>query len=121
VAFWSPLADQVSYNDMLDNVPKDVPAIPSTWACPFPYQRLEVMWDGTVTVCYNDIFGRLAVGNVHERSLAECWTEGLSELRRLHREGLAHTIETCRVCPLRMSEMVKRGEMEPLPDREPSS
>ncbi len=110
VEFWKDKVDQVSYNDMLDNVTKDVIPISSPWIWPFPYQRLEVYWDGTVTVCYNDIYGELSVGNASSRSLKDCWQTGLAELREKHSTGRVHEIPTCAACPLRAYEMKKLGE-----------
>lgn len=114
VEFWKERVDQVSYNDMLDNVPGRIPAVPSPWVCPFPYQRLMVMWDGTITTCYNDHYGKNAMGNVHDVSLGEVWTGRLEPLRRAHIEGRAHELAACGECPLRYREMIKRGEVEPV-------
>lgn len=118
VEFWKDRVDQVSYNDMLDNVPGHIPALQSKWVCPFPYQRLNIMWDGTVTTCYNDHYGKNALGHVSTDALADIWREGLKTLRADHREGRAHLHGACVECPLRFSEMVKLGEasMDMLPD-----
>jgi MoaA/NifB/PqqE/SkfB family radical SAM enzyme len=51
------------------------------------WQRLSVLWDGTVTVCCNDFDGFLAVGKVGETSLRELWHgEKLSNLRARHKK-----------------------------------
>jgi len=111
VAFWKDKVDQVSYNDMLDNVPNTLRPVRSSWICPFPYQRIMVMWDGTITTCYNDFFGKQAMGNINSTTIKKCWSISLESLRKLHREGRAHEIEACRECPLRMNELKKRGEL----------
>ncbi|MFQ5713579.1 MAG: radical SAM/SPASM domain-containing protein [Candidatus Scalinduaceae bacterium] len=115
IAFWEDRVDQVSYNDMepsVDTVKKKIKSIKSSWICPFPYQRMTVMWDGTITACKNDYFGKLAFGNVKDLSIKETWNSGLERLRRLHQEGRAHEIEACGECPLRISELIKRKEVE---------
>ncbi len=110
VAFWEDRVDQVSYNDMepsVDTVLQRIKQVKSTWICPFPYQRMTIMWDGTVTVCKNDYNGKLALGNVNHDSLEKCWIHSLKTLREQHRKGLGHEIQACRECPLRMNELTK--------------
>ena len=111
ITFWRDKVDQVSYNEMLNNVPNGIKLLHSTWICPFPYQRLMIMWDGTVTACYNDHYGKLKLGNVHESSLQEMWNSTFENLRKGHKEGKAHEFKACAECPLRMNEIVKRGEI----------
>ena len=111
VSFWKDKVDQVSYNEMepsVDTVSNNITSIKSSWICPFPYQRMTVMWDGTVTVCKNDYYGKLAMGNINSVSIKKCWTDSLETLRKLHKRGQAHDIEACGECPLRMSELIKR-------------
>ncbi|MBF0517054.1 MAG: radical SAM protein [Nitrospirae bacterium] len=110
-AFWADKVDQVSYNEMLDNVPNMIKPVQSPWICPFPYQRLMIMWDGTITACYNDHYGKLAVGNCHDVSIKEAWSKLMEPLRILHKEGRAHEAEACAECPMRMNEIKKRAEV----------
>ena len=114
VSFWKDKVDQVSYNEMelsVDTVNKRMKSIKSSWICPFPYQRMTVMWDGTLTACKNDYYGKLAMGNIDSVSIKKCWTDSLDTLRKLHKKGQSHDIEACRECPLRMSELIKRKEV----------
>lgn len=115
VSFWKDTADQVSYNDMepaVNAVKKKIQFIQSDWICPFPYQRLTIMWDGTITACKNDYFGKLSMGNVNEISIKEIWNSSLTKLRQIHLNGNAHKVDACAECPLRMSELLKRGECQ---------
>ncbi len=113
VSFWKDKVDQVSYNEMepsVDTVNNNINRVKSSWICPFPYQRMTVMWDGTLTACKNDYYGKLAMGNIDSVSIKKCWTDSLDTLRKLHKKGLAHDIDACGECPLRMSELIKRKE-----------
>ncbi len=110
IAFWKDKVDQVSYNEMLDNIPGGIKPIRSSWICPFPYQRITIMWDGSITICYNDFYGKLVMGNIHSKSIRDCWVSSLEDLRRIHREERAHEIEACAECPLRMNELKKHAE-----------
>ena len=42
-------------------------------ACAFPWERMTVMWDGSVVPCCNDYDKKLMLGNVRDESLAEIW------------------------------------------------
>ena len=115
IAFWKDRVDQVSYNDMepsVDTVKKKIRNVKSPWICPFPYQRMTIMWDGTLTACKNDYYGKLAMGNIDSVSIKKCWTDSLDTLRKLHKKGQTHDIEACGECPLRMSELIKRKEIK---------
>jgi radical SAM protein with 4Fe4S-binding SPASM domain len=113
-SFWKDKVDQVSYNEMapsVDTVNNTIKGIKSSWICPFPYQRMTVMWDGTLTACRNDYYGKLAMGNIESDSIKKCWADSLDTLRKLHKKGLAHDIEACGECSFRMSELIKRKEV----------
>jgi len=111
VDFWKDKSDQVSYNEMLDNPPRKIRLVRSQWVCPFHYQRIAIMWDGTITTCSSDFYGKLALGNIDSTSMRDCWHSPLDTLRKLHREGRAHEIKTCVECPLRMNELKKITEI----------
>ena len=68
-----------------------------------------IMWDGAITTCYNDCYGKLIMGKIQSTTIKDCWTSSLEKLRKLHRNGLAHKIETCAECPLRINEIKKRS------------
>jgi radical SAM protein with 4Fe4S-binding SPASM domain len=113
VSFWKDKVDQVSYNEMepsVDTVNNNIKKIKSSWICPFPYQRMTVMWDGTLTACKNDYYGKLSMGNIDSVSIKKCWADSLDTLRKLHKKGQSHDIEACGECPLRMGELIKRKE-----------
>jgi len=114
IAFWKDKVDQVSYNDMepsTDTVNKEIKHVRSSWICPFPYQRMTIMWDGTITVCKNDYYGKLAMGKVGRITIHKCWTESNNHLRLLHKNGNSHKVDACTECPLRMSEIAKKKEV----------
>ncbi|MBF0456646.1 MAG: radical SAM protein [Nitrospirae bacterium] len=105
IAFWKDKVDQVSYNEMLDNTLTTISPDATTQPCPFPYQRLMILWDGTITACPYDHNGKLAMGNIHNVSIKEAWTTLLEPLRKLHKECRAQEIQACAECPQRQSGM----------------
>lgn len=112
LAFWQPTVDEVAYLDM-KNETGDHRGTIYDWACPQLWQRMTIMWDGTLLPCCHDIYGWMAFGNVMDLSIKEMWkSEKAQEYRRLHREGLAHEIPACDRCPLRESEIAKLRDNE---------
>ncbi len=71
------------------------------YCCPQLWQRLFIHPDGLVTPCCADVYRNLLVGNIFTSSLEEIWLGGaLTRLRKLHKEGRAGEIPTCRTCYL---------------------
>lgn len=51
--------------------------------CTFLWYSAVILWDGTVSPCPQDFFGKLKLGNVSRNTLAEIWNgEPYQELRR---------------------------------------
>lgn len=66
--------------------------------CPQLWQRLSILWDGTVTVCCNDYDGELSIGTIQKNSVAELWNcAKLKQFRRLHRD-LEFSDLLCKKC-----------------------
>lgn len=112
VDFWKNLADEVSYLDGRKETPPDKPsADPASWACPFLWQRMVLLWDGTMLPCLMhgvSNFDLMSLGNINETKISEAWKSGrFSQYRRLHQTGLSHKIQGCRECSYRAMEVRK--------------
>lgn len=112
VAFWESTADEVAYLDLRREGPEDDHrGRVSDWACPFLWQRMTILWDGTVLPCLMhgvSDFGLLALGRIGEKSIREMWNgEEEKRYRRLHRQGQAHRLEACDRCSFRAMELEK--------------
>ncbi len=115
VEFWRPSADEVSYLDMRREGPlDDHRGREAGWACPFLWQRMTILWDGTVLPCLMhgvSDFSLLSLGRVGERSLRELWQGAqATRYRKLHQTGKAHTLEACDRCSYRAMEIEKLQE-----------
>jgi len=114
VAFWKDVADEVAYLDMRREGPHDDHrGLVADWACPFLWQRMVILWDGTLLPCLMhgvSDFRLLALGNVREVSIREMWLSDRASLyRELHRTGQAHRLEACDRCSYRAMELEKLG------------
>ena len=111
-AFWEPTADEVAYLDMRREGPQDDHrGRVAAWACPFLWQRMTILWDGTVLPCLMhgvSDFQLLALGKVGERSIKQMWGgEQAQRYRQLHQSGRAHELEACNRCSYRAMEIEK--------------
>ncbi|MBD3426560.1 MAG: radical SAM protein [Candidatus Omnitrophica bacterium] len=111
---WQPLADEIGYVDPREEGPGvDHRGIKGGWACPFLWQRMIVLWDGTILPCLLHGVGDLSLmqmGNIQDTTIKEQWlSDKLSFLRNKHMSGESHLIEACDRCSYRASEIRKSG------------
>lgn len=114
VEFWEPTADEVAYLDMRREGPEDDHrGQVADWACPFLWQRMTILWDGTTLPCLMhgvSDFSLLRLGKAGEQSLRDMWRGAqAADYRKLHQAGQAHTLEACDRCSFRSMELEKRG------------
>ena len=111
---WNPVCDEVSvlrYKSMVSRVfgLKD-----RDWACSQLWQRMSVLFDGTILPCNHlDRPEYFNFGNVKRNSLAEVWQGRMAEsMRQEHKAGRSHMVGACDGCHLRSSEILARKENE---------
>ncbi|UCB56994.1 MAG: radical SAM protein [Candidatus Omnitrophota bacterium] len=112
VGFWEKIADEVSYLDARKETPKDKhKGGIADWACPFLWQRMVILWDGTILPCLMhgvDNFSLMSLGNVKELSIKEMWQgKEVFRYREIHRLGQSHKLEACERCSYRAMELEK--------------
>ena len=112
VDFWKRYADEVSYLDAREETGDSKPLYDSAnWACPFLWQRMTILWDGTILPCLMHgiiDFSSMILGNVADCSLKDLWRGRREEyLRRLHKNGESHKIRACMECSFRAMEIKK--------------
>ena len=112
VEFWKGIADEVSYLDARKETPGDNrDKKVALWACPFLWQRIAVLWDGTALPCLMHGVkdpGPMSLGNAGEKSIGDMWMSARSEgLRISHKEGESHKIASCVECSYRAMETDK--------------
>lgn len=88
----------------------------STFECPFIWQRMVILYDGTLLPCLmhgvKDV-NLLSMGNINDVSIAKQWnSERLHALRQAHIEGRSHEIEACDQCSYRALEIKKINEQK---------
>jgi radical SAM protein with 4Fe4S-binding SPASM domain len=84
--FWEKVVDKVNFiadedrADDMRNFPRD-PA----FACPSPWQRMTIGYDGAVFPCVSDYLARDPIGDIKEQTLYEIWHgDRVKKLRDAH-------------------------------------
>ena len=113
-SIWEPLADEIGLIDFREETgAKDYTGkTSSSFCCNFLWQRLVVLWDGSVYPClFHGVKDNrsLYLGNIKDKSLKEIWNgDALNNLRILHKDGLSHCNDGCNGCSYRFS-MIKNS------------
>lgn len=111
--FWGKIADQVGIEEMQDWRPdKNAPDTPTPdFCCPQLWQRLVVLWDGTIVPCCGDHYQRMVLGDANKDKISEIWLgDKMNKLRELHMKGEAHKIEICKTCEDRIRVLYGKGK-----------
>jgi hypothetical protein len=94
VEFWRDKVDEVSVTNIGITVTESVLRFSLREKnqkirkpCEQPWQRLSILWDGTVTVCCSDFEGALSIGSLTDSSLTDLWHgPEMTTLRKRHVE-----------------------------------
>jgi radical SAM protein with 4Fe4S-binding SPASM domain len=102
---WRPIVDSITIHDMntgygtlKDRRVRKSP-LKRKVPCRELWLKLQVLWDGSVTVCCIDYDGRLRIGNVEKDSLRDLWfSPRMNEMREIHRLREFAKIPICSKC-----------------------
>lgn len=114
---WSPLADEIGYLDAREEGPGvDHRGLKANWACPFLWQRMVILWDGTILPCLLHGVGdssSVEMGNAKDSTIKEKWlSKKMNDFRDLHKDGKSHAIKACDECSYRALEIKKLNTKE---------
>lgn len=69
--------------------------------CPQLWQRMVVLFDGTVLMCCGDHHSKNPIGNIRTRTIQELWhSQELTAMRQLHSAHRYDEIDACRDCQI---------------------
>ncbi len=111
--FWQDYADEITCIDLRDETADHTKLSELTWECPYLYTRLCITWDGNVYTCpfmnhTIDKYKWRGFGNIKDSSIEEIWnSDYITKLREKHLEGLSHTVEPCKYCSYRATQVLK--------------
>jgi len=109
---WSPLADELGYLDArCEGKGVDHRGLKAPWACPFLWQRMVILWEGTILPCLLhgvEDLSLMQLGNIESMNIRDAWHSSSNvSYRSLHKQGVSHEIEACNECSYRALEIEK--------------
>lgn len=108
---FSPIVDYITINPDYDHSSKDS-GINPRHVCQYLYQRLTVMWDGTVPLCICDKSKEVILGNIGTHSIHDMWHgEVMQRTRRQQIEGRTDKIAPCTKCQRSLTKQL--GDQRP--------
>lgn len=84
--------------------------VPPDVACHHVYDRLIVLWDGTVALCCADMhLGEYALGNIHDTPAIDLFNSAaMRRYRMMHESGRREEMEICKRCTILQSEQAQQ-------------
>ena len=112
INFWNEYADEVSYIDFREEGQGvDHRGKTANWACPFLWQRITILWDGTILPCLAHgvkDHSNLVLGKFPAVNIKNAWLSYKTQkMRTLHKQSKAHKIAECDECSYRGLELKK--------------
>ena len=102
---WRPLVDSISIHDMntgygtLKDRRVEKSPLSRKVPCRELWSKLQILWNGDVTVCCVDYDGKLKIGKIPNNSLNELWFGmRLQKMREIHQARVFPKIPICNKC-----------------------
>ena len=102
---WADDIGVVSYKEMQERKY----GLISDWTCPQLWQRMSILFNGTILPCNHDDREFAALGNYNSMSISKAW-RNVNFMREIHRKKEADLIDACDGCFLRTSEILNLKE-----------
>ena len=112
--FWKDVVDRVAITDMCDWTNKNLKTVivSDQFRCPKIYQRMSVWFNGKVTICDGNYYGKLIAGDLTKQSIEEVWNGPvIKKMRETHSQGNSHRIKICAECGYRKT-VIKKKELD---------
>lgn len=59
------------------NIPQESSMDSERSFCNFPFRKLVIDYSGKIILCCNDFMSETCMGNIHDKSLIDCWNESV--------------------------------------------
>lgn len=106
---FSPIVDLIAFNPLIDYLHKDTDIVyEQNFSCSQHYQRVTIGSNGKASMCSNDDFMDIKVGDIRNQTIHEIWHgPQFQKLREIHKEkdGFMKLV-SCKKCyyPRQMAE-----------------
>jgi len=108
VKYFMGYADEVGFIDYKDMTRRE--EFISDWKCSQLWQRMSILYDGSILPCNHDLNAYSNLGNINKGdTIGGVWrSKTMHYIRHLHMSGNAHFLASCNGCELR-TVMVRKG------------
>ena len=105
IEFWQDKVNRIGFSRYRSgnnrNAEERVGKVGKRIPCPQLWQRMVVLWDGTVLMCCGDYNMKNPIGNIERQKLADIWKgTQLQHYRKLHLQHKFNEIDACRKCEI---------------------
>lgn len=111
IKYWQELVDQVCISQIHDWTTKKKLNLNffannyiefSQSPCRLPFTEMLINWDGTVSLCCQDIDGEVILGDINKESITKIWqNEKYQKIRQKHLSLKTNNLKLCKNCKLR--------------------
>lgn len=106
--YFGPIVDYMTFTPeyALDGTLKK---LRSNFTCQYPFQRITIMWDGTIPLCVADKKPSYPLGNLANDNIYDLWHgEEMNIARKEHLSHKASEIHCCSICDRATTKQVGR-------------
>ncbi len=108
---WQPKVDHVCISQLHDWSEKITSSVDNRFSnyvsysqspCRLPFTEMTINWDGSVSLCCQDIEGEVIIGNINHQTISQVWqSKKLESIRQKHLSLTTDQLMLCSKCKLR--------------------
>ncbi len=104
--FFSPIVDYMTFTPEYSHDGKAKQLKPN-FTCQYPFQRITIMWDGTIPLCIADKKKSFSLGHLAKDNIYDLWHgEKINTARKIHLSHKASEIHCCSICDRAVTKQV---------------
>jgi radical SAM protein with 4Fe4S-binding SPASM domain len=92
------VVEKAEYEWAEERLPEAAAASRRLSKCTFPWYAMVVLWNGTVTPCPQDFWGKMALGDLTRQTIREVWNGGPYQALRKAYGASIDSLALCRKC-----------------------
>jgi len=110
-AVFSPIVDYITINPDYDHSVTESNIDPNH-ICQYLYQRMSILWNGTIPLCICDKSAEIVLGNLETDSIYNMWHgPDIENVRKMQTRGKTDEIKPCSKCQRSLTTQI--GDQKP--------
>ena len=109
--FFKDIVDFMTFTPEYD-LDETAKQLRTNFTCQYPFQRISIMWDGTIPLCISDKKSVYQLGCLSNDNIYDVWHGKKMEMvRKLHVKHNASNIRCCSVCDRAVTKQIGNKEV----------